>query len=258
MLHAVLVGIDRYRDPDIKNLSYARADAEALGELIENGIHPAERRVRLLLDEDATRRNLMVSIGEDLPRLSEPDDLILLYFAGHGSPETQSSPDEVSRYLIAHDTEYENIFATGVDMERDLVRWFERIRKPKLLLLFVDACFSGRAGGRTFEGPILSRARAEHRRTGPITLKDLDLGEGRLMVTACDDDEVAREDRSLGHGVFTYYLMEALKHPDPDRSTISVHSLYEEVAQAVRLYSNGRQVPIINGRGRVARLPHLG
>lgn len=258
MLHAVIVGIDKYRDPQINNLSYARADAEALAGLIAAGIHPTERKVRLLLDEEATKRNVTVAIGEELPRIAKPEDVILLYFACHGSPETESSPDEASRYLIAHDTEFENIYATGIDMERDLPHWFERIREPKLILQFIDACFSGRAGGRTFEGPRLNRARAQLRTLGAVSLKSLDLGEGRLMVTACDDDQVAREDRGFGHGVFTYYVLETLKRPHLDQETISVHMLYEEVAQSVRKYTVGRQVPVINGRSRFAQLPRFG
>lgn len=257
MLHAVIVGVDRYRDPNIRALSYARADAEALKDLIEDRIHPAERQVHLLMDEEATKRNVMVEIGETLPRIANPEDLILLYFACHGSPETEASPDDVSRYIIVHDTEYDNIYATGIDMERELPRWYERIRGPKLVLLFIDACFSGRAGGRTFEGPRLNLARAQFRQTQPISLKNLDLGEGRLMVSACDDDQVAREDRHLGHGVFTHFLMETLKRPGGSTTTISVNALYDEVARAVRLHTGGRQVPIMNGRSRLAQLPLL-
>jgi uncharacterized caspase-like protein len=257
MLHAILIGIDKYRDPNIRTLSYAQADAEALKDLIEDRIHPVERQIHLLLNEEATKRNVMIAIGETLPRIANPEDLILLYFACHGSPETDASPDEISRYLVVHDTEYDNIYATGIDMERELPRWYERIRKPKLVLLFIDACFSGRAGGRTFEGPHLSLARDRFRQTQPISLKNLDLGEGRLMVSACDDNQVAREDSSLSHGVFTYFLLETLKRPEGNAPTISVNTLYDEVAHAVRLHTNGRQVPIINGRSRLAQLPLL-
>lgn len=137
MLHAIMVGINKYRDPSIDDLSYARKDAEDFGTLINERIHPSERQVRFIFDEEATRRNLMVAIGEDLARVAtNPDDIILLYFAGHGSPETESSPDEVSRYLVTHDTEYECIYSTGLDIERDLPRWFERIQEPKLLFFF--------------------------------------------------------------------------------------------------------------------------
>ena len=256
MLYAIIIGIDKYIDHNIRNLTYARQDAETFGRLIEDQIHPAEREVTYLLDSEATYRNLRVAIGEDLPRLVHKEDIVLLYFAGHGSPETVASPDDVSRYLIMHDTEYENIYATGIDMERDVVRLFERLETPKLILLFIDACFSGRAGGRTFEGPRLKKTLADFR-AGKISLKNLELGEGRVMVTACDDNQVAREYRELGHGVFTYFLLESLKTPKQNKNTISIHTLYEEVAEAVKNYTKGRQIPIINGRSRMAQLPRF-
>src|SRR5690349_5714523 len=118
MLRAVLVGIDRYRDPFIPSLTRARADAEALAELPQRRIRPDERRVRLLVDEDATQRSIDVAINEDLHRSVEPGDVVLLYFACHGSPERRAAKDKRSRHLIAHDTEYGRIFATGIDMER--------------------------------------------------------------------------------------------------------------------------------------------
>jgi len=141
-------------------------------------------------------------------------------------------------------------------MERELPRWFERIRRPRLIVMFVDACFSGGVGGRTFEGPILGRMRSKFR--GPLSLKTLDLGEGRLMMGACDDDQVAREEKRLGHGIFTHYLIAALRSSPPQSESVSVHSLYDQVVEAVRAHTNGRQVPILTGRSRAARLPGLG
>ena len=37
-------------------------------------------------------------------------------------------------------------------MERDLRRWFQRLGKAQIVILLLDTCFSGRTGGRTFEG----------------------------------------------------------------------------------------------------------
>lgn len=257
MLRAVFVGIDTYIDDRIRDLSFARADAEAFGRLLGERIHPSERQLRFVMDSEATKRNIMVAIGEDLARTAERQDVILLYFACHGSPETESGPDQVSRYLVVHDTEYDNIYATGIDMELDLTRWYERIQEPKLVLLFIDACFSGRAGGRTFEGPNLRRRRTAFRRVEPISLQKLELGEGRIMLSACDDNQVAREDEKLGHGVFTHFVLEALTRPVSEPRTLTVTSLYEEVASAVKNYTHGRQIPILNGRSRFARLPRL-
>jgi uncharacterized caspase-like protein len=267
MLHAVVVGVDHYRDPTIKDLCYAAADATAVAGLL-NRIETQARDVRVLLNEKATRRQVMTAIGEDLPRAVRDDDVVLLYFAGHGTPETEGGPDDVSRYLVTHDTEFESIYATGIDLERDVWRWFERLTRPRLVLLVIDACFSGRAGGRTFEGPRLRRLRETFRDVAPAALDDLHLGEGRLMLSACDDTEVAWEEGRLGHGVFTHFL---LRGPNPlpgtatapaalaqaGRRTIGIHALYDWLATEVRAHTAGRQTPVLNGRSAHARLPYL-
>jgi uncharacterized caspase-like protein len=255
MLHAIAVGINKYADRNVSGLQYASADAKAFAQLISERIEPEDRKVLLILDEQATKRNVFVAVGEDLARIVRQEDIVVLYFAGHGSPETEAGPDQASRYLVMHDTEYENIYATGVDLERDLPRWFKRLTTPRLILLFLDACFSGRAGGRTFEGPRLSSVRADYR--GRIRLRGLALGEGRLMISACDDDQVAREDAKLSHGVFTHFLLEALDRPRTNK-TMSISQLYDELVSSVSTYTQGRQIPVMNGRSRSAHLPTFG
>ena len=255
MLHAVLVGVDRYLDPGIASLRYAAADAVAMAELVSR-VEPAEREITLLLDADATRRNVVMEIGERLPRAVAPGDVVLIYFAGHGSPESDpADPDDVARYLVAHDTELDHVYTTGITMEHQLQSWLARLSGPRLVMVVIDACFSGMAGGRTFEGPALRRRREGTRVPGVVSLKDLDLGEGRLIMSACGEHQVAREFASLGHGVFTHYL---LRGPGQvEGATVGVHELYEKVAGAVRRHTKGRQVPVLNGRSAIPRLPRL-
>lgn len=257
MLRAVVIGINNYADPRIQDLSYAVADAAALARLLDERIHPAERTVKVLLNAQATQRNVKVAIGEELAREGSPNDLIFIYFAGHGTPETRAGPDEASRYLVAHDTEYQNIYATGLDMARDFPRWFERIAEPRLVLVIVDACFSGRAGGRTFEGPALRRSRATLRSPAPISLKAMDFGEGRFVLAASGDKEVARESARLRHGIFTHHLLSALTTPTSQSPLVSVLELYEIVANLVRRDTGGKQTPTIHGKGRLPKVPVL-
>ena len=201
------------------------------------------------------REEVQTAIGEDLSRAVGPDDVVLLYFACHGSPEMRASKDERSLYLILHDTQYQRIYATGIDMEVDVMRWMDRLGDAKLVVLFIDACFSGRAGGRTFKGPLATKAyRSEPRK---VSLKDLALGSGRLIITAADEDQVALEDPRLGHGVFTYHLLRALQPTSAEATTIRIGALYEAVATAVAQATEGRQVPILNGQSRMAALPAL-
>jgi uncharacterized caspase-like protein len=254
-IRGVFVGIDTYKDPNISRLQYAAADAHSLYRLFEANLEPNDRDVRLLTNGAAAKQTVMKAVGEDLARVTVEDDIVVLFFAGHGSPETGGSLDTVSRYLVLHDTEYENIFATGLDMEHELPRLcFDRIR-AKLVILFVDACFSGRSGGRTFEGVHLLRSRLHKGIRGAINLSKLELGEGRVIITASDDDEVARESADLGHGVFTYYLIQTLERADAGNPSISITSLYDAVSGKVHEHTAGRQHPVLNGRTRLGKLP---
>lgn len=254
-LHAVVVGINRYQDAQIANLRYATADARAFYEHLVGMLSPDGGNVRLILNEEATLRALRTAIGEDLARAAMPDDIVLLFFAGHGSPETDDRVDHISRYLIMHDTEYDNIYATGLDIETDLMRLLERIDSRRVVI-FMDTCFSGRAGGRTFEGPVLRRLQEEFR-AGISSFSEFDLGEGRIILSACDDDELAEEDRDLGHGIFTYCLLETLLQNSPSDPLISVMALYDAVAERVTQFTNGRQHPVLNGRAKSLKIPYF-
>lgn len=263
MFRAVIVGIDTYKDRSIPPLSFARSDAQALSSLLESRIRSDERSVTLLADEQATRRNLMVAIGEELPTAVEENDTVLLYFACHGSPERRTSRDRRSLYLIPHDAEMQRIYATAIDMERDVPRWLERLAEAgaKLVILLLDTCFSGGAGGRTFMGPVLRSSPAVPGYLddpAPISFKELDLGRGQAIFAASDADQVAMESRDLGHGIFTYHLLQALTKPRDGARTVHLGVVYAEVCDAVRCATDERQEPVLNTRLKNARLPSLG
>lgn len=142
-LFGTFVGIDQYVDPQISSLKWAAADADTFHALVNDGLRPRDRQLFLLKNQEATKVCILKTIGEEIVRQAAPEDIVLLFFAGHGSPETDGSPDRAARYLIAHDTEYNSIYATGLDFESDFRRLLERMR-AKLVVVIIDACFSGR------------------------------------------------------------------------------------------------------------------
>lgn len=256
MLHAVIVGIDEYASP-IRGLSCAAADANAVKDAIEAAFHPEDLDLTILLNADATRERIMHAIGHRVASAASERDVVFLYFAGHGASEL-SPTEEVTRYLVPHDAKHQALFSTCIDLDREVVRWMQRVATPRLVVGFFDTCFSGAAGGRTFEGPALARHRTTRsllpvRR--PVRLHDLDLGQGRVVIAACDDHELACEDPALGHGIFTYYLLKSLRRGGGALPTITIASLYDEVARAVHGHSGGKQTPVVNGRDRFARFP---
>ena len=245
MFHALVIGIDDFEDPKIRRLRYARKDAESVTRLLER-IAPEERRVRTLLDSEATLREVEKRV-DDLCADVREGDVALIYVASHGSPEPRSVGASPSAFLILHDTEYAYIHATGLDLETRIADWLGRLAKASLVAVILDTCFSGVAGGRTLAGKAL--------RGEPVSLKGLDLGQGGVVITAADKHQPAREEESLGHGVFTYHLLEALQPPPGGPATIGVGTLYEQVAQAVRGATSGKQHPIFDGRTNLGALP---
>jgi uncharacterized caspase-like protein len=258
MLHAVIVGIDRYEDARISSLGYAASDAHAVASLLTSGIQAEDLHIRLLCNQEATRSRILDALGNELARSAGEGDICFIYFAGHGSPETDRSLADASAYLIAHDTGFDTIFTNGIDMERDLVKCFERISHASVVLCFLDCCFSGRAGGRTFEGPGYRQAKPSVRGKVPLSLKGISLGKGRAIVTACGPNQVAYEDEVLAHGIFTYHLLDSLQRPRKGEKTVDVALLYAELAHLVHGYTRARQTPVLNGRLEGARMPVCG
>jgi uncharacterized caspase-like protein len=254
-LHAILVGVDSYADPSIPALRYACQDAQALGALLTGSDLGTDITVRLLLDGAATRRSVLHAVGAELPARVHADDMVLFYFAGHGSPELLPGVDELSRFLVCHDSARNSLLSSAIDVAADLARL--AVRLPGRLVLFViDACFSGYAGGRGIAGAALEERRRRHRPAARMA--DLALGSGIAYLSACGDDEVAAEDRALRHGVFTYHLLRQLTASGEPRATIGLPTLYDLVFQQVHSYSAGRQNPVLWGNIKGANLPLFG
>jgi hypothetical protein len=154
---------------------------------------------------------------------------------------------------VVHDTEYEHIFTTAIEMEQEMVQMcFNRVAS-RLVLLIADTCFSGMLGGKTFKGPAIKSSPLRP----AVSLNKLDLGEGRLVLAASKDEQVARESADFHHGIFTHFLIQTLTHPVEDQQTISVPVLATTVARKVYAYTARQQTPTLHGSAALADLPYL-
>jgi uncharacterized caspase-like protein len=85
-----------------------------------------------------------------------------------------------------------------------------------------------------------------------LFLERLTRSKGRAIITASRPTEVSIELPELGHGIFSYYLVEGLKGAaDLNRDGIvSLQELYEYVEQQVTAKSRsvgGNQHPVMKG-----------
>jgi hypothetical protein len=249
--YAVIIGVGRYDNVGIPPLRYSVADAEAMHKVLTESGEFKKDNVLLLTDRSdrkPTLRNIKYALGTFLARAAQKNDTVVVFFAGHGAPEVDPrgiERDGLAKYLIPSDADPDDLFSTALPMD-DLQTIFARIEAERVVV-FLDACYSGAAGGRTFAA---RRTRATA--VDDLFLERLTRSRGRAIVTASKPAEVSVELPELGHGIFTYYLTEGLRGAgDLNRDGIvSLQELYEYVEQQVVRKSRavgGNQHPMMKG-----------
>jgi len=226
-------------------------DAEAIYQTLIGPGGFKKEHVLLLTDKTEkkpTLRNVRWALGTFLSRSAKKDDTVVIFFAGHGAPEVDPrgiERDGLAKYLVPIDADPDDLYSTALPMD-ELQTIFARIEAERVVA-FLDACYSGAAGGRTFTS---KRTRASH--VDDLFLERLTRSKGRAIVTASRTTEVSIELPELGHGIFTYYLVQGLKGAaDLNRDGIvMLQELYEYVEQEVSKKSRavgGNQHPVMKG-----------
>ncbi len=242
---AVVVGIGEYASPDIPDLEFARADAQAMYDfLISSAAGPFEEdHILLLTDENATGAAMRQAMFVFLQQ-ADWDDLVVIYYAGHGAPDP-NRPDNL--YLLPHDSDLDAMAATAFPMW-DVKTALRRQIKAERVIVIADACHS--AG--TQEEELTGISGDQNAIAGGFT--QLFTPSRRLSITAADTNEFSFEDaRWGGHGVFTYFLLEALKGKGDlnGDGIVTFSEVYQYVSSSVVDATQGRQNPQRTGWGDI-------
>jgi WD40 repeat protein/uncharacterized caspase-like protein len=219
--YVIAVGLNDYANPQY-NLKYAVADAESFGAEVkarQTQVGLFERvEVVPLLNENATKENILAALKRlsgapgppslkagplDGLKRTEPEDTVIIYFAGHGTAQAQRF------YLIPHDLGYtgDRTKLTEEGLRSILSHSISDVELEEVvegldaghLLLVIDACNSGQA------------LEAEEKRRGPMNSKglaQLAYEKGMYILTAAQSYQAALEAAQLGHGLLTYALVE--------------------------------------------------
>ncbi len=195
---AVVVGISRYLNANgdgLTNLAFADDDAKAFVRALA-ALGWSESHVRLLINEDATMRNIVIVLESWLTKTG-PDDLIVLFWSGHGFPDPED-PEKV--YLACYDTDI-RIPATGYRMDK--VRQALEERRARNVIVLADTCHAGKLitrGGRGISiVPQIDRMR-----------RDQAVPKGWIFMVGADSDRQAIEHSSWTNGAFTHTLLKGL------------------------------------------------
>jgi uncharacterized caspase-like protein len=247
---AVVIGISRYQDSRIPSLRYADVDARAFYDWLVSptGGKYSPARVKLLLNRDATASSIRDVLFNWL-RQAIDEDIVTIYFAGHGSPDSPETPDNL--YLLAHDTKYDNIAATGFPMW-DIETAMQRFIKARRVIVMADACHSGGVG-HSFDIARRNLPGAESRNRISSGFQSLStIGDGVAVISASDDNQFSYEGDQFGggHGVFTYFLLKGL-HGEADynrNQRVTLGELIPYLSENVRRATTNNQSPTIAGK----------
>ena len=224
---AVVVGVADYNH--MPKLKYTDNDAYEYASFLrsaEGGGLP-ENQVTVLVDEEATRNNILVALQTQFQK-ADANDMVILYFSGHGL-EGCFLPydyDGMSNKLLH--TEVLSIFKQS---------------KAKYKLCLGDACHSG-----TLTNTLVAKSPVRVTLDRYYAAFD-DSSGGIALLMSSKGEEVSLEDSGLRRGVFSYYLIKGLKgDADMDKNKIvTVGELYKYVYDRVRTYTQRQQTPVITG-----------
>lgn len=226
---ALIVGNDHYTDPTLAQLVAPEADIAALAGVLRDLELGAFDDVQVLYNESQSMvRREIARFFHD----REPDDLLLLYFSGHGILD-----EEGQLYLATPDTERQLLDATAVAAHY-INRLIRRSRSRRQVLI-LDCCHSG-AFDRSAKGSGLGTEVG----IGEAFAGD---GTGHIVLAASKATEYAFEgDQVLGaarSSVFTGALVEGIRTGDADLDEdgrITPEELYDYAYRRVRIESPGQ------------------
>lgn len=235
---ALIVGVSRYRDEGVSDLQFADSDARELRDFLRRpesgGFKPDD--ILCLENEQATVDGVTTALDRILSQAG-PNDLILLFIAGHGGPDPYA-PQNL--YYILHDTKIADLPRTALQMTT--LQEKLNLARARRALIFIDTCHSAGlsgvqpTGARGFENNLINLYSAK-----------LFKEEGRAALTSSDVNELSYENKRWGggHGVFTYALLEGLRgQADANAdSFITAGELFAYVRDRVRLETGFKQNP---------------
>jgi hypothetical protein len=235
-LYALVVGVSKYKDPGIRPLNVADSDARDFAKFIDTQKQVFKKiNLRLLVNEQATREAILDFLNEEVSKCGK-QDTVIIFLSGHGANDLRNPTDH---YFLGYDARAKSIAATGVKMNGlDFLKALESRR----VLLIADACHSGGiADGlttRSLGAPSLE-----------AVAQGMGQSAGRVILASSRSNQYSLEKEGLPNGVFTYYLLKALRgEADSSRKgVVTLHEAYQYVYDRTRDETAGRQHPQMIG-----------
>lgn len=212
---ALIIANTEYGDPGLAQLTAPGIDAKEFGRALDSPEIGAFDDVIILFNENSSKVSEVI---DHFFSAKKPDDLLLLYFSGHGVRDEYGS-----LYLAVKNTNRERLRSTAI--KSDFIRDAMDQSRSRRQVLILDCCNSGAfaQGTKAETGGSIGTAKAFEGR-----------GYGRIVLAASDSTQFAWEgDKVIGsdtsNSLFTHFLVKGLEG-EADRDgdgKITVDELYD-------------------------------
>ncbi len=257
--HALLIGINEYASPKVNNLNGAVNDVTMMHRILVTRLGFDEANVRMLTNEEATRKGILKAIDVLVAEAGE-EDVVYFHYSGHGSRQKDKNGDEDDGFdetILSHDARTPGVRDI---LDDELERRFARIRSNRVFIVF-DSCHSGTI---TRSASVLARTvppddRAElyeQQTREVIAVKEL---PHLLMAGAPPDKEALDAPIDEGfYGLFTYSLARTFDRLGPSASPRQLHAgVKSELARIQEQFFIRAPEPQLEGPQEKIDLPLL-
>ncbi|MCB1466058.1 MAG: caspase family protein [Rhizobiaceae bacterium] len=225
---AIVVGIENYqkrKTGELPKVDHAHDDAREFSDVLKDAFDTDKLDLHLLLDHDATLTSLQDQLGYMIKGLKK-DDLFIFYYAGHGFHGAGGNR------ITAFDSNAFNIADTTLLVGERLIEPLNN-SKCERSLLFVDACAS------EFK-PIVAGRDVVSDLSSEELEKFLQSAIYCGLFLSCSPGEKSYPSTKLRHGVWTSFLLKALRGEAPEALTkdryLTDSSLRDYLRQEVPRY----------------------
>ncbi len=208
--YAVLIGSSEFSDPELQSLRCPECDVHGLSDILASEHYGNFSEISKSINEP---HHVVLRKLEEVFTKAEPDDLVLIYFSGHG---------ELNRMgklrLVTTNTELNALYSTSVPIE-SIQHCISDISRTNRILIILDCCNAG-AVGKAFEATKGSRDEQ---------YAELSRGRGIYVLAASTAFDVAVERKDDEYGAFTKFIIEGIQTweaADKD-GNVTVDSLYD-------------------------------
>ena len=241
-LHLVVVGINKYQNEKL-SLNYALADATAFKDEIEKDAKTVISNVKTYFVTDTKAdKNGIVNALTEVQKTAKAQDVFVFYYAGHGVISDKNKEFYLVPTDVADLKNVDEILLQKGIPSKQLQAYAVNIQAQKQVFI-LDACQSAGA----FEQLMTSDAKQQK------SLAVVARSTGTHWMAASGSKQFANEFATLGHGAFTYVLLQALKGQAANNKMITVNGLKNfiqvQVPELMKKYSGTPQYPASYGFG---------